>query len=40
MNALIPPLLKIPRFRQEFTRRIKRGMIQPYQKILSANAEK
>ncbi|MEM8535827.1 MAG: NAD(P)H-dependent oxidoreductase [Chloroflexota bacterium] len=34
MNSTLPLLLKIPRFRKEFTKRIKSAMIQPYQRVL------
>lgn len=34
LNLVIPPLLKVPRFRQEFVSRIKEQMVQPYQKVL------
>jgi hypothetical protein len=34
LNALVPLLLKVPGFRREFVKRIKPGMVQPYQKII------
>jgi multimeric flavodoxin WrbA len=34
LNAVITPLLRIPKVREEFTKRIKEGMVQPYQKVL------
>jgi len=34
LNALVAPLMRIPRVREEFTKRIKEGMIQPYQRVL------
>ncbi len=34
LNAVIPLLLKVPGFRREFVKRIKPGMVQPYQKII------
>jgi multimeric flavodoxin WrbA len=33
-NLLVPPLLKIPAVREQFRRRIKSGMAQPYKKIV------
>ncbi len=33
-NGLMTIMLKSPRFRKEFTKRIKKGMIQPLQKVL------
>jgi multimeric flavodoxin WrbA len=36
LNALIVPLFRIPKVREEFTKNIKNGMIQPYQKVLQA----
>lgn len=34
LNVATTVLFKVPRIRQEFTARIKEGMIQPYQKVL------
>jgi len=34
INVVVPLLLRIPGFRKEFARRIKSGMIRPYQKVL------
>jgi multimeric flavodoxin WrbA len=34
LNALVAPLMRIPRVREEYTKRIKEGMIQPYQRVL------
>ncbi len=34
LNAGTTVLFKVPRIRQEFTARIKEGMIQPYQKVV------
>jgi hypothetical protein len=34
LNAATPALFKIPRVREEFARRIKSQMVQPYQKIV------
>ena len=34
LNALVVPLFGIPKVREEFTKNIKEGMIQPYQKVL------
>jgi multimeric flavodoxin WrbA len=34
LNALVVPLFRIPKVREEFTKHIKDGMIQPYQKVL------
>lgn len=34
LNAVVPLLLKIPGLRREFVKRIKPGMVQPYQKII------
>jgi len=36
LNVVAPLLLAMPRFREEFARRIKSQMIQPYQKVLSS----
>jgi len=36
LNALLVPLFRIPKVREEFTKRIKEGMIQPYQRVLQA----
>jgi multimeric flavodoxin WrbA len=36
LNALVVPLFRIPKVREEFTKNIKKGMIQPYQDILQA----
>jgi multimeric flavodoxin WrbA len=36
LNALIVPLFRIPKVREEFTKNIKEGMIQPYQRVLQA----
>jgi multimeric flavodoxin WrbA len=36
LNTLIVPLFRIPKVREEFTKNIKDGMIQPYQKVLQA----
>jgi len=36
INAIVPLLLRIPRVRKEFARRIKSGMIMPYQKVLES----
>jgi len=36
INAVVPLLLRIPGFRKEFARRIKSGMIRPYQKVLES----
>jgi hypothetical protein len=34
LNAATPALFKIPRVREEFARRIKSQMVQPYQKVV------
>jgi hypothetical protein len=34
LNALVAPLFRIPKVREEFTKHIREGMIQPYQKVL------
>jgi multimeric flavodoxin WrbA len=36
LNALVVPLFRIPKVREEFTKHIKDGMIQPYQKVLQS----
>jgi multimeric flavodoxin WrbA len=36
LNTLVAPLFRIPKVRDEFTKNIKNGMIQPYQKVLQA----
>ena len=36
LNALIVPLFRIPKVREEFTKNIKDGMIQSYQRVLQA----
>jgi multimeric flavodoxin WrbA len=36
LNTLVAPLFRIPKVREEFTKHIKEGMIQPYQKVLQA----
>ena len=36
LNTLVAPLFRIPKVREEFTKNIKEGMIQPYQKVLQA----
>jgi multimeric flavodoxin WrbA len=36
LNALVVPLFRIPKVREEFTKHIKDSMIQPYQKVLQA----
>jgi hypothetical protein len=33
-NLLVPPLLKIPTIREQFRKRIKPGMVEPYKKIV------
>jgi multimeric flavodoxin WrbA len=36
LNTFVMPLFRIPKVREEFTKNIKEGMIQPYQKVLQA----
>jgi multimeric flavodoxin WrbA len=36
LNALLIPLLKVPFIRKQFKKRIKEGMIMPYQKVLKS----
>ena len=36
LNALVVPLFRIPRVREEFTKNIKEGMLQPYRRVLEA----
>jgi multimeric flavodoxin WrbA len=36
LNALIVPLFRIPKVREEFAKNIKEGMIQPYRRVLKA----
>jgi multimeric flavodoxin WrbA len=36
LNTFVMPLFKIPKVREEFTKNIKEGMIQPYQRVLQA----
>jgi multimeric flavodoxin WrbA len=36
LNTLIVPLFRIPKVREVFTKNIKNGMIQPYQRVLQA----
>ena len=36
INLVLPLLLRIPRVRKEFTRRIKSGMISPYRKVIES----
>jgi multimeric flavodoxin WrbA len=37
LNAVVSPLLRIPRVREMFTRRIKEGMVGPYQKLFESS---